>query len=126
MTMKIALLIYLCFIIQFNSFSQEYDKRLEKIFSVEELKTMQKENPSKITMLNYALDNAVYISDLPSEKKSEFTKSINYDFNKKPNFIELGLKIEEQSQPFRINGTEKILVVKSEYLLNYEIKNLRK
>jgi hypothetical protein len=108
------------------SFSQDFDKRLEKLYSVEELTAMQKENPSKIITLNYAIDNAVYTSDLPLEKKSEFTKSINYDFKKKPNFIELGLKIENQSQYFRINGTNKILVIKSEYLLNYELKNIKK
>lgn len=124
--MKLTILVLSFFFIQFNSFSQEYDKRLEKIYSIEELKTIQKENPSNIIMLNYALDNAVYISDLPSEKKSEFTKSINYDFKKKPNFIDLGLKIENQNQYYRINGTDKILVVKSEYLLNYELKNIKK
>jgi|688.fasta_scaffold1072684_1 mannitol-specific phosphotransferase system IIBC component len=118
-------LLIFCFI-TFLSFSQDYDKRLEKLYSVEELTALQKENPSKIITLNYAIDNAVYTSDLPLEKKSEFTKSINYDFKKKPNFIELGLKIENQSQYFRINGTNKILVIKSEYLLNYELKNIKK
>jgi mannitol-specific phosphotransferase system IIBC component len=124
--MKTTFILFLSILISSVSFSQDFDKRLEKLYSVEELTAMQKENPSKIITLNYAIDNAVYTSDLPLEKKSEFTKSINYDFKKKPNFIELGLKIENQSQYFRINGTNKILVIKSEYLLNYELKNIKK
>lgn len=124
--MKTTFILLLSMLISSVSFSQDFDKRLEKLYSVEELTAMQKENPSKIITLNYAIDNAVYTSDLPLEKKSEFTKSINYDFKKKPNFIELGLKIENQSQYFRINGTNKILVIKSEYLLNYELKNIKK
>jgi hypothetical protein len=124
--MKTTFILLLSILISSVSFSQDFDKRLEKLYSVEELTAMQKENPSKIITLNYAIDNAVYTSDLPLEKKSEFTKSINYDFKKKPNFIELGLKIENQSQYFRINGTNKILVIKSEYLLNYELKNIKK
>jgi hypothetical protein len=124
--MKTAFILLFSVLISSFSYSQDYDKRLEKLYSVEELTAMQKENPAKIVVLNYALDNAVYTLDLPLEKKSDFTESINYDFKKKPNFIELGLKIENQNQYFKINGSEKILVIKSEYLLNYELKNMKK
>lgn len=103
------------------SFAQQIDKRLEKRYSTQELTTMQNENPSHYKMLVYALDNACYTSEYPKEKASTLTQSIVLDPNKPLNFIELGLEIKKENQYIKIEGTSKILVVKSEWVLNNEL-----
>ncbi len=107
------------------SFSQDFDKRLEKTYTTSQLKTMQKENPAQFNMLNYALDNALYVIDMPKEKMSEIQKTITYDSKKKATFIELGLTIQKENQYFKINGSEKVLVVKSEWMLLNELNSRR-
>ena len=82
---------------------------------------MQKENPEQLRMLNYALDNAFYVIDFPKEKKNELQKTITYDLKKKASFIELGLTIQKENQYFKINGSDKVLVLKSEWLLLNEL-----
>lgn len=119
--MKTTLVLLLCVLISSVTFSQDFDKRLEKIYSTTQLKTMQKENPEQLRMLNYALDNAFYVIDFPKEKKNELQKTITYDLKKKASFIELGLTIQKENQYFKINGSDKVLVLKSEWLLLNEL-----
>jgi 5,10-methylene-tetrahydrofolate dehydrogenase/methenyl tetrahydrofolate cyclohydrolase len=107
------------------SFSQDFDKRLEKTYTKSQLKTIQKENLAQFNMLNYALDNALYVIDMPKEKMSEIQKSITYDLKKKATFLELGLTIQKENQYLKINGTEKVLVVKSEWMLLNELNSRR-
>jgi hypothetical protein len=86
---------------------------------------MQKENPAQFNMLNYALDNALYVIDMPKEKMSEIQKSITYDLKKKATFLELGLTIQKENQYLKINGLDKVLVVKSEWMLLNELNSRR-
>jgi len=86
---------------------------------------MQKENPAQLKMLNYALDNALYVIDMPKEKMSEIQKSITYDLKKKATFLELGLTIQKENQYLKINGLDKVLVVKSEWMLLNELNSRR-
>ena len=119
--MKNTFLILLSLTLQFYCFSQDYDKRLLNTYSVDELSTLKKEQPENFKMLNYALDNALYILDLPKEKSAEISAAINYDFNTKPTFLALGLSIQKQNQYFKINGSNKMLVLKSEWVLMNEL-----
>lgn len=119
--MKTTLVLLLCVLISSVTFSQDFDKRLEKIYTTTQLKMMQKENPEQLRMLNYALDNALYVIDFPKEKKNELQKTITYDLKKKASFIELGLTIQKENQYFKINGSDKVLVLKSEWLLLNEL-----
>lgn len=101
--------------------AQDVDKRLEKRYSNQELTKMQKEDPAHYKMLVYALDNACYTSEFPKDKASVLTQSIVLDPNKPLNFIDLGLEIKKENQYIKIEGTSKILVVKSEWVLNNEL-----
>ncbi len=124
-TMKKTFILLLSILISSISFSQEFDKRLEKAYTSSQLTTMQKENPAQLNMLNYALDNALYVIDMPKEKMSEIQKTITYDLKKKATFLELGLTIQKENQYFKINGLDKVLVVKSEWMLLNELNSRR-
>lgn len=124
-TMKKTFILLLSILISSISFSQEFDKRLEKTYTSSQLTTMQKENPAQLNMLNYALDNALYVIDMPKEKMSEIQKTITYDLKKKATFLELGLTIQKENQYFKINGLDKVLVVKSEWMLLNELNSRR-
>jgi hypothetical protein len=123
--MKTTFILLLSILISSISFSQEFDKRLEKAYTSSQLTTMQKENPAQLNMLNYALDNALYVIDMPKEKMSEIQKTITYDLKKKATFLELGLTIQKENQYFKINGLDKVLVVKSEWMLLNELNSRR-
>jgi hypothetical protein len=123
--MKTTFILLLSILISSISFSQEFDKRLEKTYTSSQLTTMQKENPAQLNMLNYALDNALYVIDMPKEKMSEIQKTITYDLKKKATFLELGLTIQKENQYFKINGLDKVLVVKSEWMLLNELNSRR-
>ena len=119
--MKIAS--FLCFIIISLSslFAQEIDDRLLYKYSQEELQTMIDTDSDQYDMLEYALDNAIYIANYDSAKGGNF-ETISVDLNALPTFIELGLEVTDRNQYFKIAGEEKLLVVKSAVVLNYEMK----
>lgn len=119
--MKQVIILTLTLLVNSVAFSQEIDTRLLKKYSQEELVTMKDQNPTHFNMLVYALDNACYITDLPKGKSDAITGSIDYDMTKKVTFIDLGLEIKKENQYIRINGTDKMLVVKSEWVLNNEL-----
>jgi hypothetical protein len=91
---------------------------LEKSYSKSELKKM---NSDDLILLDYALTNGVYVTALPSKESSEI-KELNVTSEIKK-FTDIGLRIENQNQYFNIVGTDKMLVVKSKYVLQNELKN---
>ena len=104
------------------SFSQMVDQRLEKKYSNKEINQMIKDDPGHYHFLEYAIDNACYTIDQPKGKElSEFTE-ISLDIKSPLNFLDLGLEIKDQNQYFIIKGTNKLLVVKSNWVLNHELK----
>lgn len=103
------------------SFSQEIDVRLTKKYSQTELNQMIHENPSQYKMLVYALDNACYVIEVPEGKEIASFGTVDVDTSKPYTFIDLGLEITSQNQYLKINGTKKMLVVKSEWVLNHEL-----
>ena len=102
-------------------FSQEIDTRLFEKYSETELTDMRSNSPQELTLLTYALDNAIYYADYPEEKGVTFEQIASP--KSKDTFLSLGLEIKEQNQYFRIEGSNKLLVVKSTSVLTYEIKN---
>lgn len=102
-----------------SAFSQEIDQRLLQRYSQSELETMISSDPEKYKVLEYALDNAIYIIDEPKVKKLDCS-SINIE-GKDLNIIDLGIEIADQNQYFKIEGQEKLLVVKSNWVLNNEM-----
>ena len=119
--MKKVYVLTLALVVSSLAFTQEIDGRLTKKYSQEELQTMINQNPSNYKMLVYALDNACYITDVPKGKSDALTGTIDMDTSKKLSFIDLGLEIKKENQYFGINGTNKMLVVKSEWVLNNEL-----
>lgn len=116
--MKKILFSIFVFSSSFAVFSQKYSVDLEKSYSKTELKKM---NSEELSLLEYALINGVYVTALP-QKEFTVIKPINAnpDINK---FTDIGLRIENQNQYFKIVGTDKMLVVKSKYVLQNELKN---
>jgi hypothetical protein len=110
------------FFMSYSAFSQSTEERLSKVYSASELTQIQQESPEKLKMLNYALDNACYIADIPTGKEVDLPNISLKDTKTTPCFADLGLRIEQQNQYFRIQGSNKMLVVKSEWVLNYEME----
>lgn len=118
--MKTVLILSLTFLFVGSSFSQKMDDRFLTKYSLEEIKSIKEKTPEVFNLLTYALDNAMYITGFPSEKNLELT-SIEMPV-KGATFLDLGLEILQENQYFKIQGTEKMLVMKSEWVLNHELK----
>ena len=112
----------LCFSLFFGvvSFSQEIDERLLTKYTTTELNEMIENSPSEYALLDYALDNAIYIADGANPKSSDL-ETISLPSNGST-FVDLGLEIKDQNQYFQISGEDKILVVKSKWVLNHEMQ----
>jgi hypothetical protein len=114
------------FLVLFSFFSfwaeaQKYSPELERSYSKKELKQMTLE---ELSLLEYALSSALYTTALP-EKNYSALKSITVLPSIKK-FTDASLRIENQNQYFIITGTDKMLVVKSKYVLQNELKNFKK
>lgn len=104
------------------SISQKVDETLSKNYSSEEMKTLKKVDSKKYELINFSLQNACYVIDNPAGKNTLEFQVISVPNLNKLNFQDLGLSIiEDQNQYFRIEGTNKLLVVKSTWVLNYEM-----
>lgn len=119
--MKIAS--FLAFIIiSFGSvIAQQIDDRLLSKYSQEELQLMIDTDSKQYQLLDYALDNALYVANYDSAKGGNF-ETIMVDSNSLPTFIELNLSITDRNQYFKIDGEDKLLVVKSTWVLNHEME----
>lgn len=76
----------------------------------------------------YAKTNGSYIASIPLEKKSD----ISFDgeiTQEKANLIDpakMGISVTNRNLIYKITGTDKMLVVKSVYVLENEFKNTNK
>ena len=121
--MKKLILPFLFFTFFSNiSFSQMVDQRLEKKYSKKEINQIIQDDPGQYQFLVYALDNACYTIDQPKDKNLSEFPTISVDIKSPLNFLNLGLEIKDQNQYFFIKGTNKLLVVKSNWVLNHELK----
>lgn len=118
--MKKLLLVTLVFFLGTTVFSQSTTAKLEKKYGKASLNEMISKNPERYKMLLYALDNACYVTGKPVGKDLSL-QTITCDPNQALNFIDLGLDIINQNQYFLIEGTDKMLVVKSEWVLTNEM-----
>lgn len=98
--------------------AQNYDSRLLKKFSQSELTAMEQNDPKSLHRYEYALDHAIYVTDLPQGKDAELPSIALQGDNQ--NFADLGLDIINTNQYFKIEGTDKMLVVKSIWVLDNE------
>lgn len=104
-------------------YSQQADYKLLKVYSQQEIAEIKQKDISLYNALIYGVDNATYISDWPTGKDISDWPSISLK-NNDYSFATVGVKIiEDKNQYFKIDGTKKILVVKSALVLKNELNN---
>lgn len=100
--------------------AQDFDKRLLKKFSSTDLEQLQASDPKKLELMTYALDHGMYITQNENVKGGELTQ---IDAPQEgATYIDLGLELTSQNQYFQIAGENKILVIKSLWVLNNELE----
>jgi len=102
----------------FISHAQKHNEELLKSYSKTELSNFDNET---IKILEYGISNAVYLTTIPLGKEIQLPE-INIS-NNSVKFTDLGLKIMNENQYFRVKNTNNMLVVKSLYVLKNELKN---
>lgn len=99
---------------------------LQRVYSKSELKEIKKDKEQYATLC-YALEHAIYLIDAPMGKDvSAFPEIAIEKMQELPSFTELNLKIKEVSQYFRVKDQNKLLIVKSMYVLHLEMNNSTK
>ena len=133
-------LIILLFLLTFSSqliYCQNFNAELLKSYSNKELKEIAKSNPNEIELLNYAIDNACYVVEKPvAGKKIKATghaRTITFpvldgklqvDLDK-IKFTDLGLKIGDENIYIILTHYNKMLVVKSKWVLQNELDQIK-
>ncbi len=102
--------------------AQNIDSRLLQRYSETDLAVLRNETPEKYNLLVYALDHALYTTALPSGKIEGLDTPRSLQYGETTNFLDLGLEILTRNQYIPLLGTDKMLVVKSEWVLLNEMK----
>lgn len=115
------------FLSVFNfAYGQSIDERLLVKYSSEELNVLKHDQPSEYKYLTYCLDHAWYLTNIPTEKAKENNGrigSISIKDIDQINFFALQIEIiKDDYQFFAVEGTDKMLVVKSEDHIRKELK----
>ncbi|MBL1280155.1 MAG: hypothetical protein COA33_007780 [Fluviicola sp.] len=118
--MKNIHIVIVSILLSSSLYSQEVDSRLLKNYSSEELSELITTDSDKYNILVLAIENGIEILDFPSEKSKKVTQEIELPAGKF-SYLDLGLKIEDSNQYFRIKDTDKILYVKSFFVLKNEL-----
>ncbi len=117
--MKIFYLAIFATFFPMGIYAQRADARLLNYMTDEEIAEISKENPKELQLISYALDHGLYVANYEPGKGP--LPVIEVDADKLPNYLDLGLAIADQNQYFRISGRNKVLVMKSRWVLNYEL-----
>lgn len=123
--------IAICFVcLSTYSLAQNRDDKMSSLYSAEKLSLLKANDLKEYNLLSHALENGTYVTKAPEGKTEGFTQSINWSLSEQPTFLELsdqfGIKLENFNQYIRINGTDKMVVVKSRYVLENELLNKKK
>ena len=131
--------IILLILLAFSSkmiYCQNYNQDLLKSYSKKELKEIIKNNPNEIELLNYAIDNACYVVEKPLADKRKakgdmqhitfpvYDGKLNEDLDK-IKFTDLGLKIKDENIYIILSDYNKMLVVKSKWVLQNELGQIK-
>lgn len=110
---------FACFTTAVAQKSNDVDKKLLAKYSLEELEEIKKSNESTYNFHVKVLSNGWYLTDFPKKKAQQskgrytditLTQAEMDDFNMYQHNIEL---LENDYQYFRVNGGEKMLVIRS-------------
>ncbi|MCT4580932.1 MAG: hypothetical protein N4A35_05900 [Flavobacteriales bacterium] len=92
----------------------EPDSRLTVKYTKSELQELKSNDQEQLEFLNFCIDNAYTIMPFPEEKAaaSEIRGSVTLGNMNEINFFSLGYELEEENwQYYRINGSQKMLVI---------------
>jgi hypothetical protein len=112
-----SLTLFVLFSLACNAQSSEL---LLNSYSNEELKEIKTNHPEKYDLLIYAIDHATYLAVFDEEKHGGLDLEELPEVNDLPLFTDLKVKIEDQNQYFYASKLKKIVVVKSQWVLNHE------
>lgn len=100
--------------------AQDYDQRLLLSYDETTLNDLEVNDPYKLELLTYALENGMYTTDGGNSKGMQLTE-IELPATAS-SYADLKLQITDQNQYFKVKGEETILVVKSFWVLNNELE----
>lgn len=103
--------------VQFSQ-AQKFNSNLLKSYSQEELESITIED---LKAIEYGITNAMYFATIPEGKETNFPEVINIEGSL--NFTDYKFKISSENQYYRIKNSNKVLVVKSMYVLKNELIN---
>lgn len=123
--MKFNYLILLLVAITLSVFSygqtNKYDSRLLVQFSEQDLNEM---SDNDLRFHTYCIESAFEIGPKPVDSKSEFSSipTISIDIENPINFFDLNIEITEKYQYYKIENSDKILMVKPLEQIQNELK----
>jgi hypothetical protein len=118
--MKLSLTIILFIGLCFSGRTQEKNTELLKSYTPHELDEIQQVSQEQYALLVYALDNGLYTTAYHPEKHSGL-KKVSLDTDKKaPLFTDFHFKITETNQYFYWENRNKVVVIKSFWVLSHE------
>jgi hypothetical protein len=95
-----------------SAFAQNFDQRLESYYTQEQIQDLIENDPETYHFLVNALNKAIFIAEIPQEKAPvQYNGTLFIDPNETHTFLSLGLEITDMYQYFKIEGTNKMLVV---------------
>lgn len=120
--MKNFLLVPACLLLAGLSYGQASGN--ESVSRTQTIEQLAATSPSEYqAVLEYAASNGSVIMDLPKGKESKLNGTISQEKAQMVNPVKMGLTIPSVNEYYRIEGTEKMLMVKSLYILQLEMKN---
>ncbi|MFM7662223.1 MAG: hypothetical protein ACKO6A_06130 [Bacteroidota bacterium] len=118
---QILLILIFISAFEFTGSAQKYNSELLKSYSQSELKNFDTET---LDILSYAIENALYYTEIPTGKNVQLTE-IEVK-NNSLKFTDFALKIAENTQYYKIKGTNQMLVIKSFNILKLQMQNRKK
>lgn len=119
--MKKILLVPAALLMSLLSFGQTTGT--EPVNKPQTMEQLAKSDPSAYTaVLNYSREHGSAIMDFPKGKEATVTATITMEKAALVDPAKMGLSIPSANQYFKIEGTNKLLLVKSVYVLQQEMK----
>lgn len=112
----------LFFLLSFSTIctAQKIDETLLNSYSKEELTKIKNTDLEHYDVLVYAIDHGTYFSEYSEAKHGQLNLKELPSIERLPSFTDLNLKIEAFNQYFYAPKLDKIVVVKSEWVLKFE------
>ena len=121
--MKYILTLGVLFCLQFLNAQKNQDQsELLKSYTIEELEEIKASSPENYNALIYALDNGMYFGNFDENKHGGLPILEGYGNEK--NFTDYGLKVKDTNQYFYCPQINKVMVLKSFWVLNNEKSRL--